>query len=144
MADPTGNRALFFNIGSVPALSDNNGNGAADPHEPGYRALSYHLVVGSGATPGEYHNRAVAVDACEVCSISNEDRARVEVTLDPLFDLGTIIGKVFEDKDGNGHQDPAEPGIAGAMVALDNGTYALTDAHGRYHFPALTPGEGDH
>jgi outer membrane protein OmpA-like peptidoglycan-associated protein len=27
------------------------------------------------------------------------------------------------------------------MVALDTGTYALTDVHGRYHFPAIKPGQ---
>jgi outer membrane protein OmpA-like peptidoglycan-associated protein len=65
----------------------------------------------------------------------------VTVTLDPLFDLGTIIGKVFEDKDEDGWQDRGETGIARVMVALDDGTYALTDEHGRYHFPAVRPGQ---
>ncbi|NNG45733.1 MAG: OmpA family protein, partial [Deltaproteobacteria bacterium] len=65
----------------------------------------------------------------------------VTVTLDPLFDLGTIFGKVFEDKDEDGWQDPGEPGIGGAMVALDDGTYVITDEHGRYHFPAVRPGQ---
>ena len=27
------------------------------------------------------------------------------------------------------------------MVAMDDGTYALTDEHGRYHFPAALPGQ---
>ena len=33
-----------------------------------------------------------------------------------------------------------EPGIGGAMVVLDNGSYILTDEYGRYHFPAVVPG----
>jgi hypothetical protein len=82
----------------------------------------------------------VAKDVCDQCLISNSDDARVTVTLDPLFDLGTIIGKAFEDKNGDGVQDEGEPGIAGVMVALDDGTYALTDEYGRYHFPAVRPG----
>jgi len=65
----------------------------------------------------------------------------VTVTLDPLFDLGTIIGKVFEDQDSDGRQGPGEAGIPGAMVALDDGTYAITDPFGRYHFPAVRPGQ---
>ena len=140
-ADPSGNRTLIFPIGTVPALLDRNGNGTADPGEPGYATFSYQLVVGSGATPREYLNTAVARDVCETCLVSNSDQARVSVVVDPLFDLGTIIGKVFEDKNRDGFQDQGENGVANVMVALDDGTYALTDPHGRYHFPAVRPGQ---
>ena len=140
-ADPAGNRTLTFEIGTIPALVDKNGNGRADQGEPGFTSLSYQLVIGAGATPQTYVNTAIAKDVCPSCTISNSDQARVAVTLDPLFDLGTIIGKVFQDKNGDGYQDPDEPGIGNAMVALDNGTYAMTDEYGRYHFPAVTPGQ---
>ncbi len=139
--DPVGNRTLTFNLGTVPALVDTNGNGEADPGETGYSAFNYQLIVGSGATPGTYTNTAVAKDSCARCAVSNSSTADVSVILDPLFDLGTIIGKVFHDKNRDGWQDKDEAGIAGAMVVLDEGTYALTDSHGRYHFPAVTPGE---
>lgn len=138
--DPAGSRPLVFTIGTVPALVDANANGRADPGEPGYLSLSYRLVVGSGAAPREYVNQAVAKDACDQCLVSNTDDAKVTVVLDPLLDLGTIIGKVYEDGNGDGWQDRGEQGIAGVMVALDDGTYALTDEHGRYHFPAVLPG----
>ena len=141
MAEPSGNRTLSFAIGTVPGFVDGNGNGQADAGEPGYMKLSYQLVVGSGATPQDYVNTAVATDICASCAISNSATARVQVTLDPVFDLGTIVGKVFEDKNRDGWQDSGETGIAGAMVVLDNGTYALTDDHGRYHLPAITPGQ---
>ncbi len=141
MTDPAGNRPLTFDIGTVPALVDSNGNGRADPGEPGYMTLSYQLVIGAGAMPREYVNTAVAKDICDRCFISNTDEAKVTVILDPLFDLGTIIGKVFDDKNRNGWQDRDEKGIAGAMVVLDNGTYAITDEYGRYHFPAVQPGQ---
>lgn len=138
--DPSGHKILIFDIGNVPALVDSNGNGVADPGEQGYMKLSYKLIVGSGATPGDYVNTAAAIDVCDVCYISNPVEAQVTVTLDPLFDLGTIIGKVFDDKNRDGWQDEGEQGIAGIMVALDDGTYALTDEYGRYHFPAVKPG----
>lgn len=141
VADPVGNRTLTFSIGTIPALVDKNSNGRADQGEPGFSSFSYQLVIGSGATPQTYVNTAIAKDICEACTISNSDQARVAVTLDPLFDLGNIIGKVFQDKNANGYQDPGEPGVGNAMVALDNGTYALTDEYGRYHFPAVTPGQ---
>jgi uncharacterized repeat protein (TIGR01451 family) len=140
MANPRGNRPLVFDIGTVPARVDSNGNGRADQGEQGYMTLSYQLVIGSGATPGEYKNTVVARDVCDNCLISNSDRAEVTVTLDPLFDLGTIIGKVFLDRNSDGWQDKGEEGVPGAMVVLDDGTYVLTDEHGRYHFPAVKPG----
>ena len=139
--DPTGNKTLVFNLGTLPAFIDGNGNGIVESGEPGYVSLSYQLIVNSGATPKAYFNRAIAKDVCGSCPISNQGEAKVTVTLDPIFDLGTIIGKVFEDKDQNGWQDRGELGIGGAMIALDNGTYALTDEHGRYHFPAVLPGQ---
>ncbi len=140
-SDPAGNRTLTFTLGTVPALVDTNGNGEADPGEIGYITYDYQLIVGSGAMPGKYTNTAVAKDVCDRCAVSSDVTASVSVVLDPLFDLGTIIGKVFHDKNGDNWQDENEPGIAGAMVVLDEGTYALTDTHGRYHFPAVTPGE---
>lgn len=140
LADPSGARPLAFGVGTVAALVDSNGNGRADPGEVGYRVLSYQLIAGSGATPGRYENTAVARDYCESCVISNVAKAGVDVRLDPLFDLGTIVGKVFLDRSGDGRQDADEPGVGGAFVALDDGTYALTDAFGRYHLPAVRPG----
>jgi uncharacterized repeat protein (TIGR01451 family) len=124
--EPTGSRPIVFDIGTILA--------------GGSVSLSYQLIVGSGATPGDYTNTAFATDVCDQCLISNRSQAEVQVTLDPLFDLGTIIGKVFRDNNRDGWQDDGEEGVAGAMVALDNGTYVITDENGRYHFPALQPG----
>lgn len=140
LADPTGHRPIEFSIGDVPALDDRNGNGAADPGEPGYRLLAYQLVVGSGALPGGYENTVVATDYCDTCLLSARASASVQVRLDPTFDLGTILGKVFEDRNSDGVQQREEPGVPEVFVALDDGTYALTDEHGRYHFPAVRPG----
>jgi uncharacterized repeat protein (TIGR01451 family) len=141
VSDPVGNRTLTFNVGTVPALVDTNSNGEADPGEIGYASYNYQLIVGSGATPGNYTNTVVAKDVCALCMISNSAAADVAVILDPLFDLGTIIGKVFHDNNHDGVQDKNESGIAGAMVVLDEGTYSITDSHGRYHFPAVAPGD---
>lgn len=141
LADPGGVRPLVFDVGTVPALVDANGNGRTDPGEPGFKSLVYQLVIGSGARPGGYTNTAVAEDLCAGCEISNRASASVEVRIDRDFELGTIIGKVFEDHDRDGWQDPGERGVSQAMVALDDGTYALTDEHGRYHFPGVRPGQ---
>lgn len=141
LPDPVGVRPLSFDLGTVPALVDGNGNGEADPGEPGFALLSYNMVVGAGVSPGTYRNTAVAVDVCDQCRVSGTTAAELEIQVDPLFDLGTIIGKVFNDLDGDGLQDRGEAGIPAAMVVLDNGTYAITDRHGRYHFPQVRPGQ---
>ncbi len=102
-------------------------------------AIRYVLRVGSGVFPGEHDNRATPFQGA--LRVGNTASASVEVRLDPVFDLSTIIGKVFRDADRNGWQDPGETGVPGAVVALDDGTYAVTDGQGRYHFPAVKPGQ---
>ena len=139
--DPSRGLPLVFDIGTVPGLVDTNGNGVADPGETGYRILTYRMVAGSGVAPGVWTNSAVAISTCDDCFVSNTATADIEIIEDTLFDLGTIIGKVFYDADSDGWQGAGEAGIAAAMVALDDGTYALTDQFGRYHFPAVKPGQ---
>ncbi|MGB5512225.1 MAG: SdrD B-like domain-containing protein, partial [Woeseiaceae bacterium] len=139
--DPSRGLPLVFDIGTVPGLVDTNGNGVADPGETGYRILTYRMVAGAGVAPGVWTNSAVAISTCDDCYVSNTATADIEIIEDTLFDLGTIIGKVFYDADEDGWQDAGEAGIAAAMVALDDGTYALTDKFGRYHFPAVKPGQ---
>jgi uncharacterized repeat protein (TIGR01451 family) len=100
--------------------------------------LQYVLRVGSGALPGEHANRATPF--LGGFAIGETARATIEVVSDVFFDQATIIGKVFEDTNRNELQDQGERGVGNVMVALDDGTYALTDEHGRFHFPALEPG----
>ncbi|MCP3978221.1 MAG: DUF11 domain-containing protein, partial [bacterium] len=101
--------------------------------------VRYLLRVGSGALPGIHTNRVTP----ELSSfpVGQTATANVEVRLDPVFDESFIIGKVFLDHDRDDQQDPGERGVPNAMVVLDNGTYALTDEYGRYHIPAVKPGQ---
>jgi uncharacterized repeat protein (TIGR01451 family) len=122
------------------------------------KVLSYQLVVGSGVSFGKYENRAYARYWYNKPPVtegaSNIAREEVLVVPDPIFDLGTIIGKVFYDKNGNGIQDPpspfpshsgeglgeGEPGIAGARIVMEDGTIITTDKDGKYHVPGVAPG----
>jgi hypothetical protein len=133
--------AARFAVGSVPARSDADGSGTLDPGEPGYRSLAFRLVAASSARPGEHELRVRAVDACDDCFIAEEVRAPLRVRADPDFERGTVLGKVFEDLNGDGRQDPGEPGVGHARVALDDGTVADTDVHGRYSIPFVAPGQ---
>ncbi len=47
-----------------------------------------------------------------------------------LSECGTIIGRVFVDKNGDGEQQAGEPGVPNAVVFMDDGNRIVTDANG--------------
>ncbi|MDO9027621.1 MAG: hypothetical protein Q7U68_02010, partial [Candidatus Roizmanbacteria bacterium] len=59
---------------------------------------------------------------------------------DPLFDLGTVIGKVFNDVNENGIQDNEEETIPYVRIVTEEGTIITTDKEGRWHLPGVIPG----
>jgi large repetitive protein len=99
----------------------------------GSLTISLVLTVGSGVNDGDYVNIASGRDARNGRVISNEGQATVRIMPSPLFDCGEIIGKVFDDRNGNGYLDNGEFGIAGARVATVNGLLITADQYGRYH-----------
>ncbi|NNC96850.1 MAG: tandem-95 repeat protein, partial [Gammaproteobacteria bacterium] len=68
-------------------------------------SVSYVMRVGAGVTRGDYINRAIMDNGFAV-NVSNEATATVRITADPDIDETTIVGKVFDDRDGDGFQDP--------------------------------------
>ncbi len=66
-----------------------------------------------------------------------------QLTLDPgiLSDCGTLIGRVFEDKNFDGEQQPGEAGIPNAVIFLDDGNRVVTDADGLYSVQKMLPGQ---
>jgi uncharacterized repeat protein (TIGR01451 family) len=88
-------------------------------------------------------NRAQAPAAITGTAVSAEATATVRVVPDPTFDCTDVIGKVFDDANGNGHQDPGEKGLPGVRVVTTRGLAAITDEYGRFHITcAITPLEG--
>jgi uncharacterized repeat protein (TIGR01451 family) len=55
-------------------------------------------------------------------------------------DAGTLIGRVFEDKNEDGEQQPGEPGIPNAVIFLQDGNRVVTDAKGLYSLQNVLPG----
>ena len=101
------------------------------------------LVVGSGVSDGDFVNIAFSETGPGSVLLSNQAQAIVRITPDELFDCSEVIGKVFEDVDGDGYQDQGEPGLPGVRVATVNGLLITTDEYGRYHIAcAATPKEG--
>ena len=101
--------------------------------------VEYVMRVGSGVSLGMQRNLAQPYIGGEI--VGNSAIADVEVTADPIFDLTTLLGKVFEDRNGNGYQDEGEPGIAGARIGTVKGEWILTDQYGRYSLPGVDPGQ---
>ncbi|MBI5778559.1 MAG: PQQ-binding-like beta-propeller repeat protein [Planctomycetes bacterium] len=129
-ADPIGSDTLTFDVGHfTPGLS---------------KTLTYQLIVGSGLAPGKYTNRAYAryyYDKPPITEgVTAIAKSEVWVVPDPLFDLGTIIGKVFWDKNANGIQDQDEGGYGVAQIIMEDGTIITTDKNGGYHIPGVKPG----
>jgi len=113
--------------------------------------ISYLMTVNAGAGRGNLCNKAWADDVRKYVS-SNTASVCVVRQGDPDFEDTHVLGTVFEDKNGNGVQDPeqrdeqgrviqaAEPGIAGARLVTLTGLLIETDAFGRHHIKGIDPG----
>ena len=53
-----------------------------------------------------------------------------------------IAGVVFVDENGSGKYEQGEKTVSGALLLLENGKVAKTDAYGSYTF--INPSAGDH
>lgn len=65
-------------------------------------------------------------------------RLRVEPGI--ITDCGTILGRVFVDRNFDGEQQPGEPGVANAVIYLDDGNRISTDANGLFSVANVLPG----
>ncbi|MEM7631825.1 MAG: hypothetical protein AAF227_07380, partial [Pseudomonadota bacterium] len=118
--------------------------------------------------PGEYVNSAYVIGP-DGNRASNTATAVLRVTPEAVFDCGDIIGKVFDDLNGDGYQDPprsllrfknssgirraldkltpkeieadgGEPGLPGIKLVTPRGDIITTDKYGRFNVPcALLP-----
>ncbi len=57
-----------------------------------------------------------------------------------IRDTGTLIGRVFVDKNFDGEQQANEPGIPNAIVFLDDGNRITTDANGLFSVQSVVAG----
>ena len=55
-------------------------------------------------------------------------------------DCGTIVGRVFIDKNFDGEQQNNEPGVPNAVIYLENGNRITTDNHGLFSVVNVLPG----
>jgi uncharacterized repeat protein (TIGR01451 family) len=122
IANPTvsdDGRTLSFAVGTVaPAASV---------------VLTYVTEVAPNARGNALRNSAQATAAGGVSS--NTAQAAVELREDLFGERATLVGEVLE-----GCGVDAKDGVAGVRVMLEDGTYAISDEKGRYHFRGVSPG----
>lgn len=97
-------------------------------------AITVKLTLRAGATlsAGEFVNRArLHLNATGALLASAS--ARVSVKEEQVFDCGEIIGRVFDDLNGNGYADDGEPGLPAVRIATVKGLLITTDKNGRFH-----------
>lgn len=87
--------------------------------------IAYGAVVTSDAVRGDGRN--VAQEAR-----SNIASFQLRIRPGILSDCGTLIGRVFVDKNFNGEQEPGEPGVPNAVVYMDDGNRITTDPNGLF------------
>ncbi|MEH1905622.1 MAG: hypothetical protein V7L04_30660 [Nostoc sp.] len=57
-----------------------------------------------------------------------------------VSDCGTIIGRVFVDKNFDGEQQSGEPGVSNAVIFLEDGNRITTDSNGLFSLANALPG----
>jgi uncharacterized repeat protein (TIGR01451 family) len=85
----------------------------------------YAAVVTPDAIRGDGRNIAVETR-------SNLAAYQLRIRQGILSDCGTIVGRVFIDKNFDGQQQPGEPGVPNAVIYMDDGNRITTDANGLF------------
>ncbi|MGB3167067.1 MAG: hypothetical protein WBA68_09870 [Alteraurantiacibacter sp.] len=113
---------IAFSLGTIAAGSE--------------RRITYAMTVAPDAPTGHVENLVSANDSVgrEV-----ETSASVEILRDIIAGRMTIIGRVTAG-DCSLVEDADRIGIPGVRVMMEDGSFAVTDIDGRYHFDGVVPG----
>ncbi|BAZ42622.1 hypothetical protein NIES4101_85910 [Calothrix sp. NIES-4101] len=105
------------------------------------------IVYGTQITPDAM--RGSGINSAVVSALRADNRFRIQdgpanhkLQLRPgiISDCGTIIGRVFVDKNFDGEQQANEPGIPNAVVYMENGNRITTDPNGLFSVANVLPG----
>lgn len=95
----------------------------------GTLTVNYAAVLTPDAIRGNGRNTA-AVSANGFETV--EDTFQLAIRQGILSDCGTIIGRVFVDKNFDGHQQVGEPGVPNAVIYMESGNRIITDPDGLF------------
>ncbi|MDO4682496.1 MAG: hypothetical protein Q4B17_06875 [Lautropia sp.] len=127
-----------------------HGQGSGSPslkapgqHQPGDVIITYRVRLGVGSLEGDGTNRVhvecLTPNGAGTSTCSNESRWKVQVRAGIFSEEACVAGQVFVDCNGNAKKDVEELGIPGVRLYLQNGTWMVTDAHGKYSHCGLRP-----
>ncbi len=103
--------------------------------------LVYAAVLSPDAIRGTGRNLAVAQATSPLGLLtSNTASHLLRIRNGILSDCGTIIGRVFVDKNFDGEQQPGEPGVPNAVIYMDDGNRITTDANGLFSLQFVIAG----
>lgn len=137
VATPAANNSIQFTLPNVNLPSAN------DSSDRQVLNIAYGVTLTPDAVRGTGQNLA------SVAGLRVDNNRQVKdgpashlmrITPGILADCGTIIGRVFEDKNFDGEQQNNEPGISNAVVILDDGNRITTDANGIFSVANVQPG----
>jgi len=95
--------------------------------------LVYAAVVKPDAIRGTGRNQAQE-------SRSNIANHLLRISPGILSDCGTIVGRVFIDKNFDGEQQTGEPGVSNAVIFMEDGNRITTDANGLFSLANVIAG----
>ncbi|MEQ1497105.1 MAG: hypothetical protein ABL914_00455 [Novosphingobium sp.] len=98
------------------------------------RTITYAMTIRPDASAGTAINQATVTD---LAGRSASAGATVRIERQDLAARVTIIGRIT---DGGCSVDGRHNPVAGVRVVLEDGSFAITDADGRYHFEGVVPG----
>ena len=99
-------------------------------------SVVYAALVTPDAIRGSGRNVAQANTPSGSASASNELAIRPGI----LADCGTLVGRVFVDKNFDGEQQAGEPGVPNAVIFMDDGNRILTDPDGLFSLAYVLAG----
>jgi len=132
----------------VTITSERNGNTVifrSDVTIPTEKVLNiaYAVQLTSDALRGTGRNSAIVNAQRTDNSFSTKDGpATHQLKIRPgiVSDCGTIIGRVFVDKNFDGEQQSGEPGVPNAVIFLEDGNRITTDPNGLFSLANALPG----
>ena len=101
--------------------------------------LVYAVTLDADAIRGTGQNSAVLEDSTGRI-IDGPATHSLSIRQGLIRDTGTLLGRVFVDKNFDGQQQPNEPGIPNAVIYMDDGNRITTDANGLFSVQAAVAG----
>ncbi len=92
------------------------------------------LIAAVTSKTGKFVNKAEIIDT-NSGNVAGRAEATVTIKEEHVFDCSDIIGRVFDDLNGNGYADDGEPGLPGVRLVTVNGRIITTDDKGRFSVP---------